>query len=281
MKATTKTYLIDFLAGALNLVVTIHLLNEDVNFSIVFLTAGFGSLIVALLRARIDSNIELLLRLNAGFLFFFLIGMNVWIFLLIPISALGMSILGLKLKQRQFTAFHKFLFAGLGLSIIFFIAWKVVPSIIQMQTNTNVENLSQKIISNIEVTDLEGDPIKSDMLKNKVLVLDFWATWCKPCLQEFEEIEEIWSMYERDPEVAFLFISSEEKEKIKRFVLKKGYPFTFAHDPDGQFSRKMQISILPMVLVIDKNDSIRYVHKGYMAGGKFGTKLKEEIESLK
>jgi thiol-disulfide isomerase/thioredoxin len=90
-----------------------------------------------------------------------------------------------------------------------------------------VENvLSKKIeLSDLALENTKGEKI--NLQTGKPLVLNFWATWCAPCIEEFPEFEEINEKYK--DKVEFLMISDEEINLIKNFKYKKGYQLNMVH----------------------------------------------------
>src|SRR5690606_41666590 len=71
--------------------------------------------------------------------------------------------------------------------------------------------------------DLDGKEVSLEDLKGKVVVLDFWATWCAPCIKSFPAMQMAVDKYKEDPEVAFLFINTWERQEdpaaaVKQFM---------------------------------------------------------------
>lgn len=80
-------------------------------------------------------------------------------------------------------------------------------------------------LNTIEVVDLSGNKIDLQANIGKPMVINFWATWCGPCLKEFPEFENVKQKY--GDKVNFVMISSESIEKIANFSKAKPYTFTF------------------------------------------------------
>lgn len=132
------------------------------------------------------------------------------------------------------------------------------------------------------VTMIDGKEVTLSELKGKVVLLNFWATWCAPCLMEFYEIPSKILEPFKDSEFVFLPISkgeSLEKVTSKMSRLKKdGIDFNAGIDPDKQISNRYAAGAIPKNVLIDKDGIIRYISTGYGEGSL--DKLAVEIDNL-
>jgi len=105
--------------------------------------------------------------------------------------------------------------------------------------------------------------IQFDNFRGKVVVINFWASWCKPCEQEAAELQEAWTIYEPTGEVIFLGIDYVDTEPEARVYLKK-YGITFPNGPDlgTKISQMFRIQGVPETYFIDKTGILRYVKVG-------------------
>ena len=125
---------------------------------------------------------------------------------------------------------------------------------------------------------LKGKKVSLSDYRGKVLILDFWATWCGPCLAELPYFQELVNLYKDEPSVAFLTISQDQsKEVVRKFMKKKGYTFPVIFDTGmGQL---FEIEGIPVLIVIDTEGKIRYRHFGFDPNNvDFIQLMKKEIQ---
>jgi len=108
--------------------------------------------------------------------------------------------------------------------------------------------------------------VKLSDLRGKVVVLNFWASWCKPCEQEAAELQEAWKFYESGGKVVFLGADYVDTEPEARAYLKK-FGITFANGPDmgTKISQMFRIKGVPETYFIDENGVLQYVKVGPFA----------------
>jgi len=105
--------------------------------------------------------------------------------------------------------------------------------------------------------------IKLSDFRGRVVVLNFWASWCKPCEQEAAELQEAWEYYQPTGEVIFLGADYVDTEPEARVYLQK-YGITFPNGPDmgTRISQLFRIQGVPETYFIDKTGVLRYVQVG-------------------
>lgn len=116
--------------------------------------------------------------------------------------------------------------------------------------------------------DLDGKKIDITDLKGKVVVVDFWATWCGPCIASFPGMQKMVNKYKEKPDVRFVFIDTwekgENKEKNARdFITSNKYTFHVLMDNDDNVVSQFKVDGIPTKFVIDKEGLIRFKSVGF------------------
>lgn len=140
-------------------------------------------------------------------------------------------------------------------------------------------SLAGKLINypapDFSLTDLNGKTVSLAALKGKVVFIDFWATWCGPCVGSFPAMQKAVDKYKNHPDVVFLFINSSEKENdleerrkaLTTFIKDKGFRFQILLDnkQSGKYEviAKYKVDGLPAKFVIDKSGNVRYALNGF------------------
>lgn len=134
------------------------------------------------------------------------------------------------------------------------------------------EELVAKMIEedapDFRLVNLEGKEVRLDDMKGKVVVLDFWATWCGPCKASFPGMQKMVNQYKDSDQVAFLFIDTWERGKNKEkdvtdFISKNEYTFNVLMDKEDKIVAKYKVEGIPTKFVLDGNGKIRFKSVGY------------------
>jgi len=111
------------------------------------------------------------------------------------------------------------------------------------------------------------------------ILLSFWATWCKPCIEELNEYKKIYEEY-KDKGFKMYAISTDDERtvaKVKPFVKSKNFKFPVLLDTNSDVARLYYAQSVPYSVILDKKGYIIYSHLGYMRGDE--VKVKEIIST--
>lgn len=109
---------------------------------------------------------------------------------------------------------------------------------------------------------LDGTPISLSDYRGKVVLLNFWATWCGPCRVEMPEFQRIFVERETDDFVVLAVNLMETPEQIQAYIDELGLTFPIALDPDGDHNQLFNVLAYPTTYVIDPEGVIRIKHAG-------------------
>jgi thiol-disulfide isomerase/thioredoxin len=109
---------------------------------------------------------------------------------------------------------------------------------------------------------LDGGEIGPEDYPGKVVLLEFWATWCLPCHAQADILEPLYAEY-RGRGVEFLAVGlGEDEEVVRRFVARNPFPYPVLIDPADELSYELGIAALPTLMVIDRDGRVAYFEAG-------------------
>ncbi|HKL14603.1 MAG TPA: TlpA disulfide reductase family protein [Balneolaceae bacterium] len=126
------------------------------------------------------------------------------------------------------------------------------------------QDLSEQseIIENATFTDLDGNPVTLDQFEGKLVLIDFWESWCGPCLQVFPAMADLREEYPDNFEVLAVTVGlTEGPEEAKAFAAENGYPFTWLYDENGVFDQ-LGASGIPYKVFISPSGELLEIEMG-------------------
>jgi thiol-disulfide isomerase/thioredoxin len=119
-----------------------------------------------------------------------------------------------------------------------------------------------------QLTGRNGKAIDLSQFKGQVVMINFWATWCKPCREEMPLLEDIYKKY-KPMGFTLLGVNVEPNSKDAEVWLGKlSKPVTFpvAYDTESKVTKLYKVVVMPSTVFVDRKGNVRVIHKGYKAG---------------
>ena len=135
----------------------------------------------------------------------------------------------------------------------------------------------------VNVKTLDNKTFNTSQLNNdgKPMIIDFWATWCKPCVSELNAISDVYADWQEETGVKLVAISIDDARtmaSVAPFVNGKGWEYDVYIDTNADFKRAMNVNNVPHTFLLDGNGKIVAQHNTYAPGDE--KKLLEEIKKL-
>ncbi len=152
-----------------------------------------------------------------------------------------------------------------------------------LMLTVNAQNTGSRKIPAAKVKNLKGSEVSTDLLTNdgKPMVVSFWATWCKPCMNELSAIAENYEEWQAETGVKLIAVSIDDSRNVAKvgpLVNSKGWEFEILTDQNGDFKRALNVNTIPHTFLINGNGEIVWQHNAYAPGDEKA--LYEKIKKL-
>jgi len=172
-------------------------------------------------------------------------------------------------------------------SVFLFGATFGIPTVILVAVTTRAqfggsEAEPHEEVVPFELRTIDGTLISNADLKGKVVLMDFWASWCRPCLIGFPAYDDLYQKYKDNDKVAFLAVNIADRdsfENMEGFVERHQYSFDFVYDEVGALSRQMTSTGIPSMILLNKEGEVVLSQLGLPSDG-FHELLEDQINSL-
>ena len=144
----------------------------------------------------------------------------------------------------------------------------IIPILAFLFVGISYAQLPQTVLK-----DINGRTVQTDTLNNggKPFIIDFFATWCKPCNRELDAISEVYEEWQEETGVKIIAVSIDQAQninKVKPLVDSHGWEYEVLLDPNSELKQALAIQNIPYVLIVDGKGNIVYRHMGYTDGAE-------------
>ncbi len=154
---------------------------------------------------------------------------------------------------------------------------------VALSTTMYAQDKGTQKLASAKVKTLDGKLFSTDSLQNngKPMIVSFWATWCKPCINELNTISEVYEEWKTETGVKLVAISIDDARtmnSVKPFINGKNWPYEVYLDPNSDFKRAMNVGPVPHTFLVNGKGEIVSQHTSFSPGDE--EKLLEEIKKL-
>jgi peroxiredoxin len=113
---------------------------------------------------------------------------------------------------------------------------------------------------------MDGPNMRLQEQRGRVVMVNFWATWCGPCRQEMPQLNRLYEKYRASGFVLLGVNVDDDARKAADLAAKLGVRFPVLLDTDKAVSKRYDLATMPSTVIIDRDGTVRHVHRGYLAG---------------
>ena len=146
-------------------------------------------------------------------------------------------------------------------ALVLFIAWVGVPAFDGWGMGSRVPAVGMQV-DDFQITDLKGNQQSLSQYRGKIVLLNFWATWCKPCTTEMPAMQ---ATYDKLRDKGFVVLAVNELEddtKVREHIAQYGHTFPVLMDRDNKVANQFGVFGLPVSVFIDRQGRVQEYIKG-------------------
>jgi peroxiredoxin len=144
--------------------------------------------------------------------------------------------------------------------------WLRGATVAAMLATTSLVGASASMAPSFSLPSRAGDSVSLGQLKGRVVMLNFWASWCGPCRQEMPLLDQ---MHKRYSALGFTLVGvnvDANSKDAEDWLSKTPVSFPVLFDRDSKVSAMYDVKAMPSTVFIDRKGNVRYLHKGYKPG---------------
>ena len=144
-------------------------------------------------------------------------------------------------------------------------------------------NIAQETLPSVMIENLNGEKVDISKVaeEGKTVIISFWATWCKPCQKELNNIAEVYEDWQDDYNVEILAVSIDDARnapKVKSYAAGQAWEYTVLLDKNQDLQRALNFQSVPQTFLLNQEGNIVYTHTGYVSGDEY--ELEDKIKAL-
>ncbi len=136
---------------------------------------------------------------------------------------------------------------------------------------SNAQN--ERKLPNVDIKTLKNTVINTSTIDNggKPIIISFWATWCKPCISELININEVYETWQKETGVKLIAVSTDDARnaaKVGPLVSGKGWNYEVYLDQNQDLKRALNVNTIPHTFVLNGNKEVVWQHNSYTEGSE-------------
>lgn len=166
---------------------------------------------------------------------------------------------------------------------------KYMESLLLKAKTRRIDDLKSSMLNlSANMSEIEtptGIKIDLNMMKGKVIVIDFWASWCAPCADALTSMQNLYNLYDANDKIIFAAINVWEKsddrlQTVKDYIEKGEYEMPFYIDQNDALPNKIGVMGLPTTVFIDKEGKVQFIETGFTNDEEFIRTASDKLEIL-
>ena len=159
----------------------------------------------------------------------------------------------------------------------------ILPLCLALLMGTGLMAQNATLPQNITLRTIDGQTVQSSAIQNngRPVIISFWATWCKPCNRELNNIKEVYEEWQEETGVKIVAVSIDDARsaaRVKPHAEGNDWPYEIYLDQNSDLKRAMGVVNVPHTFILNGDGEIVWQHTGYQDGGE--EELIEKVRAL-